>query len=180
MTQFEKITQSLETMAAFLEDMPVIDGPWDKAFHERFCADCLYLGCDACPHEEFRNNPRWWLSLGAGQEEKPGTVVIDLDPAEAERTLTAEEEAELERLQYMFRYTISDSAELTEAEISEMEATEEEKAAYRFLAKNNRENRVIEVGMCGKTSIVLHGAADVESFITLIRDQSRTAFHSGQ
>ena len=43
MTQFEKITQSLETLAAFLEDLPVIDGPWDKAFHERFCANCLYL-----------------------------------------------------------------------------------------------------------------------------------------
>ena len=72
------------------------------------------------------------------------------------------------------------SEELTESEISEMEATEEEKAVCRFLAKHNPENRVIEVGMLGKTSILLHGAADVETFITLIRDQSRTAFHSGQ
>ena len=91
MTQFEKITQSLETLAAFLEDMPVIDGPWDKAFHERFCADCLYLGCDACPHEEFRNNPRWWLSLGAEADAKPGTAEIGIEPAdemESGRTAT--------------------------------------------------------------------------------------------
>ena len=86
----------------------------------------------------------------------------------------------MERMRHMFRYFISDSEELTESEISEMEATEEEKAVCRFLAKHNPENRVIEVGMLGKTSILLHGAADVETFITLIRDQSRTAFHSGQ
>ncbi len=63
MTQFEKITESPDALAAFLAALPVVEGPWDKEFHERYCADCLYLGCDACPHEEFRNNPGWWLTL---------------------------------------------------------------------------------------------------------------------
>lgn len=83
-----------------------------------------------------------------------GTYVIELDPAETERPLTAEEEAELERLRPMFRYFISDSAELTEKEISEMEATEAEKAVRRFLAKNNPEKRVIEIGTFGENSIL--------------------------
>lgn len=80
MTQYEKITQSPETLGAFLSALPVIDGPWDKEFQARFCADCLYLGCDACPHEKFRNNPRWWLTLEAGSDqaaaEPPGIKVV--------------------------------------------------------------------------------------------------------
>lgn len=80
MTQFEKITQSPEVLGAFLAALPVVDGPWDKEFHERYCADCLYLGCDACPHEEFRNNPRWWLTLEAGDDqgaaEPPGIKIV--------------------------------------------------------------------------------------------------------
>ena len=109
-----------------------------------------------------------------------GTYVIELDPAETERPLTAEEEAELERLRPMFRYFISDSAELTEKEISEMEATEAEKAVRRFLAKNNPEKRIIEIGTFGKNAILLHGAAEVETFIALIREQSREAFQKGK
>lgn len=69
MTQFEKITESPETLGAFLAALPVIDGPWDKEFQARFCADCLYLGCDVCPHEEFRNNPGWWLTLETGDDQ---------------------------------------------------------------------------------------------------------------
>ena len=53
MTQFEKITESPETLGAFLAALPVIHEPWDTEFQARFCADCLYLGCDTCPHEEF-------------------------------------------------------------------------------------------------------------------------------
>ena len=49
-TQFEKITESREALGAFLTALPVIHGPWDKEFQARFCADCLYLGCDTCPH----------------------------------------------------------------------------------------------------------------------------------
>lgn len=76
MTQFEKITESLDALGTFLVSLPVIDGPWDMEFQARFCADCLYLGCDDCPHEEFRNNPRWWLTLEAGNN-------ADLDYLEA-------------------------------------------------------------------------------------------------
>jgi hypothetical protein len=67
-TQFEKIAESRETLAAFLAALPVIDGQGRKEFQARFCADCLYLGCDVCPHEEFRNNPGWWLTLEVGKE----------------------------------------------------------------------------------------------------------------
>ena len=76
MTQFEKITESPEVLGAFLAALPVVDGPWDKEFHERYCADCLYLGCDACPHEEFRNNPGWWLTLetDGGHAEKYAVI----------------------------------------------------------------------------------------------------------
>ena len=63
MTQFEKITESPEVLGAFLAALPVVDGPWDKEFQARFCASCPAKDCDACPHEEFRNNPRWWLTL---------------------------------------------------------------------------------------------------------------------
>jgi len=108
---------------------------------------------------------------------KKGTYVIELDPAGPKVALTAEER---ECTRPMFRYSVSDSVELTEKEISEMEATEAEKAVRRFLAKNNPEKRVIEIGTFGKNSILLHGAAEVETFIALIREQSREAFHSGQ
>ena len=108
---------------------------------------------------------------------KKGNYVIELDPAGPKVALTAEER---ECTRPMFRYSVSDSVELTEKEISEMEATEAEKAVRRFLAKNNPEKRVIEIGTFGKNSILLHGAAEVETFIALIREQSREAFHSGQ
>ena len=80
MTQFEKITQSPETLGAFLVVLPVIDGPWDKEFQARFCASCPAKDCDACPHAEERNNPRWWLNLEAGDDqgaaEPPGIKIV--------------------------------------------------------------------------------------------------------
>ena len=100
-----------------------------------------------------------------------GTYVIELEPTGPKVALTAEEQ---ECMRPMFRF--SDSAELTEREISEMEATETEKAVSRFLAKNNPEKRIIEIGTFGKNAILLHGAAEVETFIALIRQQSREAF----
>ena len=65
-TQFEKITESPETLGAFLAALPVIDGPWDTEFQARFCAGCAAENCDACPNQRFRNNPGWWLTLEAG------------------------------------------------------------------------------------------------------------------
>ncbi len=108
MTQFEEITQSPETLAAFLSSLPVIDGPWDKEFQARFCAGCAAENCDDCPNQRFRNNPGWWLNQTAAAEQ-PGACVIDLDRAEAEQDLTPEERAEMERLRPMFRYFISDT-----------------------------------------------------------------------
>lgn len=108
---------------------------------------------------------------------KKGTYVIELDPAGPKVALTAEER---ECTRPMFRYSVSDSVELTEKEISEMEATEAEKAVRRFLAKSNPEKRVIEIGTFGENSILLHGAAEVETFIALIREQSREAFQKGK
>ena len=40
MTEFERITESTETLAAFLASLPCIEGPWNEAFHERFCNYC--------------------------------------------------------------------------------------------------------------------------------------------
>ena len=146
MTQFEKITESPEVLGAFLAALPVVDGPWDKEFHERYCADCLYLGCDACPHEEFRNNPGWWLTLGAGLDVEPGTVVIDIDPAEAERPLTAEEEAEMKKVAPIFRYAI----------------------------ESGTESGVIKImPMGGREEITLYGDADVQQFINHLLDSRR-------
>lgn len=68
MTEFERITQSPDALGGFLKSLPCLEGPWDEAFHRQFCGACLYLNCDACPHEEFRNNPAWWLTLEAERE----------------------------------------------------------------------------------------------------------------
>lgn len=63
MTQFEKITESPDALGAFLASLPIVEGPWDAAFQERFCAYCPEKNCDNCKCDELRNNPRWWLSL---------------------------------------------------------------------------------------------------------------------
>lgn len=68
MTQHEQITQTPETLAAFLAVLPVIHGPWDTEFQARFCAGCAAKNCDVCPNERFRNSPGWWLTLEAGKE----------------------------------------------------------------------------------------------------------------
>lgn len=64
-TVFEAITKDKPTLAGFLRSLPVIEAPWDDAFHKRYCAGCGKQDCDVCPNEEFRNNPEWWLSLVA-------------------------------------------------------------------------------------------------------------------
>ncbi len=71
-TNFEKITASPETLAAFLGGLPALSGPWDDAFHRTFCDDCPSENCDAenCPHNAERGNPLWWLGLTAAEVEK--------------------------------------------------------------------------------------------------------------
>lgn len=66
MTEFERITKSGKTLSEFLSSLPILEGPWDKAFHKTFCKNCPSENCDEnCPHEDKRNNPEWWLSLEA-------------------------------------------------------------------------------------------------------------------
>lgn len=71
-TNFEKITESPETLAAFLGGLPALSGPWDDAFHRAFCDECDAENCDAenCPHRAERDNPLWWLGLPAAEVEK--------------------------------------------------------------------------------------------------------------
>lgn len=179
MTNFEKITKSPEALGAFLASLPCIDGPWDTEFHKQYCSVCVEPECDRCPNEDFRGNPGWWLTLAAWQVAGMEMHTINLAPAEAERPLTAEEKAELERSRPMFRFFVTDTPELTESEIADMDATEEEKTVRRFLAKNNPEKRVIEVNT-DNGIIQLHGLAEAEAFVQLIRDQSREVYTSGQ
>lgn len=88
MKNFEKITETPETLAAFLAALTVANGPWDQEFHAQYCADCLYLGCDSCPHSAQRNNPLWWL--GQRAEDAPGKM------AGTDTTTVAEPERDAE------------------------------------------------------------------------------------
>lgn len=63
-TNFEKITASPEALAAFLSSLPVLSGPWDEAFHHRYCDACSAEECGECENKAL-NNPLWWLSLAA-------------------------------------------------------------------------------------------------------------------
>lgn len=209
MTEFERITESTETLAAFLASLPCIEGPWNEAFHERFCNYCPAKDCDNCQYEEYRNNPLWWLklrdepsegtkqaakklaalveeysALEAGKvldislnaakilnEEKdidwamaisaaqslkiferdgqePETAVIDLDPAEAERPLTAEEEKTLQKVKPLFRYAIESGSE---------------------------PGAITIMPMGENAGITLHGEADIQHFINRLLDLRRNA-----
>ena len=69
-TEFERITQSPEILAAFLASLPVIEAPWDEEFQRKYCAGCGKVSCDdgsPCPYEDKRNNPLWWLSQESGK-----------------------------------------------------------------------------------------------------------------
>lgn len=64
-TNFEKITESPEALAAFLAALPLLAGPWDEAFHRRYCDACPAEECGECKDKAL-NNPLWWLGLAAG------------------------------------------------------------------------------------------------------------------
>lgn len=64
-TIFEQITASPEVLGDVLTSLSVPEAPWDEAFREIFCKTCERENCDACPYEENRNNPMWWLGLEA-------------------------------------------------------------------------------------------------------------------
>ena len=72
MNAFEQITKSPEVLGEFLRGLPVIEAPWDREFQERFCADCLYLNCDGCPHEEYTHE-----RSGSNEQGKTAHAEID-------------------------------------------------------------------------------------------------------
>ena len=110
MTQFEKITESPEVLAAFLAALPVIDGPWDTEFHKRFCDYCPAKDCDDCRCKEFRNNPRWWLSLTDTPEPSEETK-------RAARKLAA----------LVDQYSAAEAGEMLEISMKALEILKEEK-----------------------------------------------------
>lgn len=68
MTNFEKITQSPETLDEFLSSLSVPEGPWDKEFQRNYCAGCGRVNCNNgknCYHKEQQHSPIWWLGLEA-------------------------------------------------------------------------------------------------------------------
>lgn len=77
MTNFEKVTASQEELGRFLAELPVATGPWDGVFRKEFCDSCERKNCDEkrCPHQDKRNNPTWWLSLGGKPGEVPGLSI---------------------------------------------------------------------------------------------------------
>ncbi len=68
MTEYERITESPQALAAFLRELPVLEAPWDQAFQKQYCAGCAAEDCDTCPNEACRNNPAWWLAQTATEE----------------------------------------------------------------------------------------------------------------
>lgn len=69
MNNFQRITASRETLAAFLGTIPAIETPWDDAFHRLYCSSCSAADCDDCRRPE-RDSPLWWLGLPAAEAEK--------------------------------------------------------------------------------------------------------------
>lgn len=68
MNEFERVSKTPEALGDFLKSLPILEGPWDAAFQEHYCATCAVAECDKCPHEAQRNNPGWWLTLEMGKE----------------------------------------------------------------------------------------------------------------
>lgn len=70
MSNFEKITASLETLGDFLASLMAVDTPWEDAFHKTFCTECGRDNCDEkrCPYQKERDNPTWWLFQAAEGE----------------------------------------------------------------------------------------------------------------
>ena len=148
MTNYEKITKSPEALGAFLASLPCIDGPWDTEFHKQYCSVCVEPECDRCPNKDFRGNPGWWLTLAVGQAAGTETHVIDLDPAEAEKPLTAEEEEKLQKATSLFRYAIESGSE---------------------------PGAITIMPMGESAGITLHGEADIQHFINRLLDLRRNA-----
>lgn len=66
-SRFERITESLDALAAVLASIPTTDAPWDKAFEQAFCANCSLENCDACLHKNV-DRIKWWLGKQMAQD----------------------------------------------------------------------------------------------------------------
>jgi hypothetical protein len=71
MTNYEKITRSKKALADFLGGLPVLEGPWDEAFHEQVCVNCNMPDCTDrdCPAPSLLRDSAfratWWLGMEA-------------------------------------------------------------------------------------------------------------------
>ena len=66
-TRFERITESLDALAAVLASIPTTDAPWDTAFEQTFCANCSLENCDDCLHKNV-DRINWWLGKQMAQD----------------------------------------------------------------------------------------------------------------
>ena len=98
----------------------------------------------------------WAMAISAAQSlkiferdgQEPETAVIDLDPAELERPLTAEEEKVLQKFKPIFRYAIE---------------------------SGNEAGAITIMPMGERAGITLHGESEVRIFIKLLLDSFREA-----
>ena len=69
MNNFDKITESQETLAEFLEELNCVDTPWDNAFYRAFCDNCTAENCEGedCQHAEQQDKAYWWPMQEAGE-----------------------------------------------------------------------------------------------------------------
>ena len=62
-------------LGKLLASLTVIESPWEKELQKVFCTGCGQEDCVTCPHEEERNNPTWWLTMGGKPGEVPGLSI---------------------------------------------------------------------------------------------------------
>ena len=75
MNNFQRITASRETLAAFLGTIPAIETPWDDAFHRLYCSSCSAADCDDCRRPE-RDSPLLWLGLPAAEADESALLAL--------------------------------------------------------------------------------------------------------
>lgn len=71
-TAFTAITESPEALAAFLAELPLIEGPWDTKMQKKRCAECQKEdgACELCPYFEEETRIKEYLEAEVEREEK--------------------------------------------------------------------------------------------------------------
>lgn len=67
MTNFEKVAAGPAELGGFLKTLNAQEAPWREMFQDKYCAQCGSGNCADCPHEEYRDNPEWWLCCNADE-----------------------------------------------------------------------------------------------------------------